>query len=705
MTKKFKNPFHRPRAVSEQAVVNNVLVGDDGVMRADEEVANVDDVMRKYDRESNTRIWTGVPKVVVSVLMAAFSIYCICMTLFSTALAETKLSLFLGFIILIGFMIYPANKKHVRPNHIPWYDIVLAVVGAACFFYFAANALTIIKLVTRIQPMHVIMGVVGILVLAELCRRCVGIPILVVVGALLIYAFYNQLSYNPDLYQGLRTIVYRLFYTTNGVIGTPVNVCFTYIVLFIIFGAFLERTGIAAFFISFANRIAGWSSGGAAKVSVISSALCGMVSGSSVGNTVTTGSITIPMMKKTGYKPEFAGAVEAASSTGGQIMPPIMGAAAFLMAEYIGIPYIEVAAKAILPAILYFAGIFITVHLEAKKLGLKGIPKDELPKWSYLAKNCYLVLPLVLLVWLVATGARTMATSAAISIMGAFIIGFINFLLTSLREREAGKSVMSVVVDTTKFSLATAFEALQAGAKSAVSVAVACAMAGLIAGCITVTGLASILINAIVGVAGGAIILGLVLTMLCCIVLGMGVPTTANYCIMASTCAPILMELGLPVVAAHFFVFYFGIVADITPPVALAAYAGSAIAKSNPMKTAINATKLAIAAFIVPYIFAFNPIMLLEGNFMWLEFAQAVLSACVGLFGVAVALNGFLFRPVMPVLRIVLVAAGLAMMIPGTLTDVVGFAAIAAVVVLQYLGRKRDAGPDADREAGGALPA
>ena len=637
--------------------------------------------------------------------MVAFSIYCICMTLFSTALAETKLSLFLGFIILIGFMIYPANKKHVRPNHIPWYDIVLAVVGAACFFYFAANALTIIKLVTRIQPMHVIMGVVGILVLAELCRRCVGLPILVVVGALLIYAFYNQLSYNPDLYQGLRTIVYRLFYTTNGVIGTPVNVCFTYIVLFIIFGAFLERTGIAAFFISFANRIAGWSSGGAAKVSVISSALCGMVSGSSVGNTVTTGSITIPMMKKTGYKPEFAGAVEAASSTGGQIMPPIMGAAAFLMAEYMGIPYIEVAAKAILPAILYFAGIFITVHLEAKKLGLKGIPKSELPKWSYLAKNCYLVLPLVLLVWLVATGARTMATSAAISIMGAFIIGFINFLLTSLREREAGKSVMSVVVDTTKFSLATAFEALQAGAKSAVSVAVACAMAGLIAGCITVTGLASILINAIVGVAGGAIILGLVLTMLCCIVLGMGVPTTANYCIMASTCAPILMELGLPVVAAHFFVFYFGIVADITPPVALAAYAGSAIAKSNPMKTAINATKLAIAAFIVPYIFAFNPIMLLEGNFMWLEFAQAVLSACVGLFGVAVALNGFLFRPVMPVLRIVLVAAGLAMMIPGTLTDVVGFAAIAAVVVLQYLGRKRDAGPDTDREAGGALPA
>ena len=688
---KLANPFKRTKTpkVSEATVVQDVLVGDAGVMRADEEVANVDDVMRKYDRESNTRIWEGVPKIVVSVLMAAFSIYCICMTLFSTALPETKLSLFLGFIILIGYMIYPSNKKHVKPNHIPWYDIVLAVVGAFCFFYFAANALSIIKLVTRIQPMHVIMGVVGILVLAELCRRCVGIPILVVVGALLIYAFYNQLSYNADLYQSLRTIVYKLFYTTNGVIGTPVNVCFTYIVLFIIFGAFLERTGIAAFFISFANRIAGWSSGGAAKVSVISSALCGMVSGSSVGNTVTTGSITIPMMKKTGYKPEFAGAVEAASSTGGQIMPPIMGAAAFLMAEYMGLPYIEVAAKAILPAVLYFAGIFVAVHLEAKKLGLKGIPRKELPKWSYLAKNCYLVLPLVLLVWLVATGARTMATSAAISIFGAFVIGYINFLTTSLREREAGTSVLSVIVDTTKFSLVTAFEALQAGAKSAVSVAVACAMAGLIAGCITVTGLASILINAIVGVAGGAIILGLVLTMLCCIVLGMGVPTTANYCIMASTCAPILMELGLPVVAAHFFVFYFGIVADITPPVALAAYAGSAIAKSNPMKTGVNATKLAIAAFIVPYIFAFNPIMLLEGEFMWFEFAQVIISACLGLFGVAVALNGFLFRPVAVPLRLVLVAAGLAMMIPGTLTDVVGLVVIAAVVAFQYMGRKR----------------
>ena len=662
-------------------------------MREADEEADVDEIMRKYDRESNTRIWVGTPKIIVSALMAIFSVYCIGMTLFSVELPETKLARFLACVIIIGYLLYPVRKGKVRPNHMPWYDIAIMVVGAACFFYFAFNALDIIKLSTRIQTIHIVVGVVGTLVLMELCRRCVGIPILVVVSCLLVYAFYNQFgAANGNLYLMLRNVVYKLFYTTSGVIGTPINVCYTYIVLFIIFGAFLERTGIAAFFISLANKIAGWSSGGAAKVAVISSALCGMVSGSSVGNTVTTGSVTIPMMKKTGYKPEFAGAVEAASSTGGQIMPPIMGAAAFLMAEYMGIPYIDVATKAIIPALLYFAGIFITVHLEAKKLGLKGIPRNQLPKGIYLVKNCYLILPLVLLVWLVASGSRTMAYSAAISIAAAFVIGFINFFFTALREREENESYGSVFLRVCKLAIATAYEALQAGAKSCISVAAACAMAGLIAGCITVTGLASTLVSAIVGIAGDAIILGLVLTMLCCIVLGMGVPTTANYCIMAATTAPILVQLGIPQVAAHFFVFYFGIVADITPPVALAAYAGSAIAKSNPMKTGVNAAKLAIAAFIVPYILALNPVMVLEGSFGGLELALVILTALVGLFGVATALNGNLFTKVPIVLRIAVAAGGLAMMIPGTLTDIVGVAVVAAVVVLQFfMGRRAKA--------------
>ena len=651
---------------------------------------DLDEVMRKYDRESATRIWEGTPKIIITVIMTLFSLYCLYMTLFSTALPEVRLTLFVGCIIILGFLTYPAKKGHVKVNSLPWYDIVLMLVGSACFFYFAINAFTLIQLATRIEPIHVIIGVIGILVLIELCRRCVGSPILCVVAALLIYTFYNQLSYNPSFFNALKNVVYKLFYTTSGVIGTPINVCFTYIVLFIIFGAFLERTGIASFFIDFANRVAGWSSGGPAKVAVISSALCGMVSGSSVGNTVTTGSVTIPMMKKTGYKPEFAGAVEAAASTGGQIMPPIMGAAAFLMAEYMDLPYAEVAVKAILPAILYFSGIFIAVHLEAKKLGLQGIPRTELPKWGYLLRNLYLILPLVLLVWLVSSGAKTMATSAAISILASFVIGFIHLLATNIRQMN-GQGFGKILWLTVKASLLSAVDALAAGAKGAITVAVACAMAGMIAGCITVTGLASILINAIVQLAGNATIVGLVLTMLCCIVLGMGVPTTANYCIMASTCAPILIQLGFSPVAAHFFVFYFGIVADITPPVALAAYAGSAIAKSNPMKTGINATKLAIAAFIVPYIFAYNPSMLFVGNVEWYDVLLISVTALLGLFGIAAALNGHLYRKIPMVLRLALVAGGLGMMIPGLTSDLIGLAVVAAIVVFQYISGKKQA--------------
>jgi TRAP transporter 4TM/12TM fusion protein len=656
---------------------------------------NLDDVMRKYDKESNIRVWTGWPEKGVSVLLALFSVYCIYMTLVSTALPEIRLSLFLCFITLAGYLVFPARRKHVRPNYMPWFDIVLAFVGGGCFLYHAMDAMRIIKMMGRIGPWQIAAGVVGLICLAELCRRCVGVPILVVAGLLLGYTFYNKLSYGMPFAIALRDIVNTLFYSPSGVIGTPVNVCFTYIVLFIIFGAFLERTGIAGFFIAFANRIAGRSSGGPAKVAVISSALCGMVSGSSVGNTVTTGAITIPMMKKTGYKPEFAGAVEAAASTGGQIMPPIMGAAAFLMAEYMGLPYAQVALKAIIPALLYFTGIFIAVHLEAKALNLKGISALELPKWGFLLRNCYLILPLVLLIWLVSTGARTMAFSAAISIIAAFAVGFINHLFTEYaahKDEKFAQTAKRSVVD----SGMNAFDALVAGSKGAITVAVACAVAGVIAGCITTTGLASILINTIVRLAGNATVIGLVLTMLCCIVLGMGVPTTANYCIMASTCAPILIQLGFPAVAAHFFVFYFGIVADITPPVALAAFAGSAIAKANPMKTGLNATKLAIAAFIVPYIFSYNPALLLENmtGSGWSVFMQTMLivvSAMLGLFGVGVALNGHLFRRVNPFIRILFAAGGLLMIVPGLKTDAIGFAIVAAMVVVQRMAGRKEA--------------
>ena len=638
-------------------------------------MADVEAVMKKYDRESNVRIWEGAPKYVVMGVLAAFSLFCIAMTLWSRALQEVALTSFLGLIVIIGFVTYPASKSHVRPNHIPWYDIILMVLGAGSFFYYALNAMKIINMSVRIGTVEVVVGIIGVLIVLELCRRCVGVPILCVVGVLMVYAFINIMSSGGGrtFVQALSRTVYNLFYTTTGVIGTPINVCYKFIVLFIIFGAFLERTGIGDYFVQLANAVVGRFSGGPAKVAVVASALEGMCSGSSVANTVGSGSVTIPMMKKTGYKPEFAAAVEAAASTGGQIMPPIMGAAAFLMAEYIGIPYAEVAVKAILPAILYFTGIFIAVHLEAKKLGLKGIPKEELPHIGGLLKQAYLLIPLILLVWLVSSNTRTIQTAAALSIVAAIVVGALN-----PQNRITPMKVL---------------EALESGARGAITVACACAVAGMIAGCITVTGLASTMINGIVALAGNATILGLVLTMLCCIVLGMGVPTTANYCIMASTCAPILVQLGFPDVAAHFFVFYFGIVADITPPVALAAYAGAAIAKSNPMKTGVTATKLAIAAFIVPYIFAYNPVMLFENVDGWWHVAQISVTAVMGLFGIAAALNGYLYRHIHWTLRLVLVAGGLCMMIPGTLTDVVGLVLVLAVIFYQRVSAKKQDGP------------
>jgi len=650
--------------------------------------ADLEEVMKKYDRESNTRVWEGTPKLIVKALAVAISLYCMYVTLFSQAAQNVRLYNFLAMMLVLGYLTYPIKKGSVKPNSFPWYDAVFMLAGVIPLLYCSAIYESVIvvqaRKITR-NPLMCIVAILVILSLVELCRRCVGLPILCVVGALVLYTF---LPFGAGIKYD--KAIYDLFYTLNGLLGAPINVCAKYIVLFIIFGAFLERTGISTFFISLANSLAGSASGGPAKVAVLSSALCGMVSGSSVGNTVTTGSITIPMMKKTGYKPEFAGAVEAAASTGGQIMPPIMGAAAFLMAEYTGEPYAKIALLAVVPALLYFTGIFIAVHLEAKRLGLKGIPRDQLPKFGTLLPKIYLLLPLVVLVWLVSSGQRTMQSSATIAILVTIAVGILTNVINSVTKNPDKSDNITVG----KF-----FDALEAGAKGTISVAAACAMAGIVAGCITTTGLASQLITAIVRVSGGQAIVALFLTMICCIVLGMGVPTTANYCIMASTCAPILMNpaIGIPMICAHFFVFYFGIVADITPPVALAAYAGSAIAKAPPMKTAFNATKLAIAAFIVPYIFALNPAMLFqfEGNpstaMMVVQVIQIVITALLGLFGVAAALNGYLYRPINPLFRILMAVGGLCMMIPGNLTDLIGLVIVGGIIVLQRMGAKRQA--------------
>ena len=708
--------------MAENENINQTPVVDADVGTA----ADVEAIMKKYDRESNTRYWEGVPKTVLRWFTALFGIYLIVANMFLKMDERARRPIFLGIVILLVFAYYPLKKGSTKVNYIPWYDVVLALVGSFCYFFYPMNLEKIVNAGTRINkifvvggvPLLIVFAIVGTLILVECCRRVVGIPIICVSGVFVLYAF---LGAGKDL----KTVMYNLFYTTTGILGTPIGVCSTYIALFVIFGAFLEATGVANFFIDCANALVGWASGGPAKVAVVSSALCGMVSGSSVGNTVTTGSVTIPMMKKTGYPPEFAGAVEAASSTGGQIMPPIMGAAAFLMAEMVGVPYKDIIVRAILPAFLYFLGIFLEVHFKAKKLGLKGLPRETLPKWKKLLPEIYLLLPLVVLVYMIMVGF-TMATAAVYATIYCIVasmvsreegkkklvmaIPFIPLLIMTFTSRsfEAGTFMgdngalllvgIAFVIMIVNFfiskinrkSLPTVIDAFENGGKNCLSVGVACGMAGIIAGVVTMTGLGQILIGAIVRLANGHLIVALVLTMLCCIVLGMGVPTTANYIIMATTCAPILATgMGMNLMAAHMFCFYFGIVADITPPVALAAYAGSAIAKAPPMKTAVNATKLAIAAFLVPYIFAFNNAMLFI-NTKPLDVISVVISSTLGMLLIAIGMVGYFLRDTNMIVRLGCVAGGLLLVYPGTVTDLIGLAVLVAVFLLQKAENARD---------------
>ena len=622
----------------------------DELMQEDE--ARMQEVLAEFDRESNTRRFEGVPKLVTRIMLIAFSIYALWMNVFSSLPEQIRRASFVGIVIFMAFILYPAKKSGAKKvNYVPWYDFLLGIVGAGCFFYYVVNFQEIVNRAGRSTTLDIVVGIIGILILAEICRRVVGVPILVVVTCFLIYAFVAGFS--------LKRIISHLFFTTEGVIGTPIGVCSTFIVLF---GAFLDKTGVGRFFIEIANSIAGAATGGPAKVAVIASALQGMISGSSVANTVGSGSFTIPMMKKTGYPPEFAAAVEAAASTGGQIMPPIMGAAAFLMAEMTNTPYSDIVIAAILPAFLYFAGIFLMVHFEAKKLGLNGLNKDDIPGFfSLMFSRGYLLLPLVVLVYCMMTGF-TSSMSAVYAI------------ITSI--------VVSMFRKDTRMNLNSFFEALENGARNTLGVAIACSIAGIIVGTVTLTGLGLKLATGLLSLSGGITIIALFFTMIACIILGMGVPTTANYVIMATITAPIVIKLGVPTMAAHMFVFYFGIVADITPPVALAAYAGSAIAHSDPFKTGVTATRIAITAFIIPYVFAFSPELLLVGGSL-VDALWIMVTAFIGMLGVSTGMEGYMISRLNPVQRVLCLAGGITLIIPGAITDVIGIALIGSVFIMQ----------------------
>ena len=627
-----------------------------------EDEERMQQVLKDFDRESNTRHFEGVPMIVIKAMLIAFSVFVIWMNVFSTLPEQIRRASFIGIVIFMAFILYPVKKNHAsKINKVPIYDFIMGIVGSGCFFYYVVNFQTIVDRAGRLKTPDMVVGIVGILILFEICRRVVGVPILVVVACFILYAYFGGGF-------SVKRIIAHLFYTTEGVIGTPLGVCSTFIVLFILFGSFLDKTGVGRFFIEIANSIAGSATGGPAKVAVISSALQGMISGSSVANTVGSGSFTIPMMKKTGYAPEFAAAVEASASTGGQIMPPIMGAAAFLMAEMTGFEYSKIVVAAILPAFLYFTGIFLMVHFEAKKLGLKGLSKEEIPNFfSLMLSRGYLLLPLAVLVYCMMSGF-TSSMSAIYAIVTSIIV--------------------SMFRKDTRMTPKAFGEALENGAKNTIGVAVACSMAGMIVGVVTLTGIGLKLATGLLALSGGVTIVALFFTMIACIILGMGVPTTANYVIMATITAPIVVKLGVPVLAAHMFVFYFGIVADITPPVALAAYAGSAIAHSNPLKTGVTATRIAITAFIIPYVFAFNPDMLLvDGSLV--SAIMITISAFIGMLGIATGMEGFMTTKLNIVQRIMCLLGGIFLIIPGSSTDLIGIILVIIVFAMQHMGTKK----------------
>ena len=634
-------------------------------------------LMRELDREQAYRehtCWRQYITVVISVVFVMFQLYA---TLSGHITAQILRATHLSFVQLLAFLLFPASKK-MRKDTLPWYDVVLALIGAACWMYIVINFDTLVRRSGINTALDVAIGIVGIIILFESCRRIVGLPIMIIAGCFVIYAFVGK--YLPGFMHhrgySLQRVVCHLFYNTEGIMGTPIGACSTFIFLFILFGALLEKTGIGQFFIDVCNSIAGGASGGPAKVAVLSSALLGTVYGSSVSNTVGSGSFTIPMMKRLGYKGEFAGAVEASASTGGQLMPPIMGAAAFLMAESLGMPYITIVKAAIIPAILYFTGIFITVHLEAKKLNLKGLPKDQLPKFMplFLSKG-FMMLPLLVIIYFLCAG-KTAVFAALMGIVSCLIIGFAVSLIDLANGRRPTFNVKDIV------------DVMCAASRNIISVAIACGMAGIIIGIVTLTGLGLKMGAGLVTLAHGQLFLTLVFTMIASIILGMGAPTTANYLITSTITAGAIIQLNVLPLAAHMFAFYFGIIADVTPPVALAAIAGAAIAKAKPMKTAVNATKLAIGAFIIPYMFVFNSQMLMiDANA--LQLIYILITALIGMFGISVALEGYGFGLTSNIFeRLLFAAGGLLCVIPEGMTDIIGLSMLAVLCVFQIIRRR-----------------
>ncbi|HOP85501.1 MAG TPA: TRAP transporter permease [Syntrophorhabdaceae bacterium] len=597
-----------------------------------------------------------------AVCMSLFHLYTGCMGSLDPW-SQRVIHLSFGFIIT--FLTYP----YIKGKKINIIDICLAILSLLCGLYIIINMDALVDRAGMPTKWDIVFGVITIILVLEMTRRVIGLALVIVSIVFLLYAYFGP--YLPDAiaHRGysIERIATHMYTTLEGIFGVPISVSATFVILFVIFGAFLEATKTGDFFINFANSIAGKRRGGPAKVAVISSGFFGTISGSAVANVVGTGTYTIPLMKRTGYAPHFAGAVEAVASSGGQLVPPVMGAAAFVISEMTGESYLKICIAAIIPSVLYYTSLFTAVHMEARRANLSGLSEEEVPKfWATLKSQGYLAISALVLVYFLAVELRSPSFSAFWAIIAALI-------LSSIKK-------------STRLNLKGLIKALESGAKGALSVVAACAAAGIVVGVVTLTGLGLKFSGAIIQLAHGNLYLTLFFTMIASLILGMGLPTTAAYIICAILAVPALTNLGVNVLSAHLFVFYFAIISAITPPVALAAYAGAGIAKSDPMKTGLTACRIGLAAFIVPYMFVFNPALLMHGSviqIIWVTF-----TAIVGVFFLSSSVIGWWITQMSVWERVLLFIASLLLIEPRVLTDILALFFMIPVLLFQIKKRK-----------------
>jgi TRAP transporter 4TM/12TM fusion protein len=630
------------------------------------ETANEADILKKYDSESRTRDYIGITAKIITALLIIWSVFQIYTSSFGILEAIKMRAWHLGFLLILSFLLYPASKKSAKTLRMPTlWDIVCIILSLISIGYLLITYDTFARERFGLHvEMDYYMAGIGMFVLFEASRRVVGNALSIIAAVFLVYNFAGMFIPGALGHVGFSfaRVTDIMFWGSQGIFGIALGVSATYIFLFVLFGAFLKNSGFTDFINDVALAIAGRTAGGPAKVAVIGSGFMGMVNGSAVANVVTTGAVTIPLMKRTGYKPTFAGAVEAVASTGGQFAPPIMGAAGFIMAEFLGVPYKTIMLAAIIPAILYYVTVFMVVHFEAKRIGLSGISKENIPNMIIVLKDRgHLLLPLVVLIGLLSTGV-TPLYAAVFSLISTVVVSWFR--------------------KSTRMNLASILVSIIEGSKGAIGVGIACAIVGVVVGTVSLTSLGLTLGNNILAFAGDNLIIAAILTMFISIILGMGIPATAAYIIVATISAPLLVKLGVPPLAAHMFAFFYAALSNITPPVALASYAAAGLAGANPNKVSVEAVRIGITGFIIPYFFLFNPVLLFNGETVSASLI-ALATSTIGVVCLAAGLQGWFITKANIIQRLALFITAFLMIKPTLLTDVIGLTALTTIIIWQ----------------------